>query len=101
MNLSGSVPQAGMMVVSPDKKFTMVYSPSNNALVLVDDHAETVVASGNSSLPAVILPGPTESVFISKFNTLGYAAVPPRLCWDKAREQWSGSLFRMQPLMHR
>jgi hypothetical protein len=77
INLSGSVPQAGMMAVSPDKKFTMVYSPSNNALVLVDNHAETVVASGaSSSLPPVILPGPTESVFISKFNTLGYAAVP-------------------------
>jgi hypothetical protein len=77
INLSGSVPQAGMMAVSPDKKFTMVYSPSNNALVLVDNHAETVVAAGASaSLPPVILPGPTESAFISKFNTLGYAAVP-------------------------
>ena len=77
VNLSGSVPQAGMMAVSPDKKFTMVYSPSNDALVLVDNRAETVVASGTSSfLPPVILPGPTESAFISKFNTLGYAAVP-------------------------
>lgn len=76
ISLVGSVPQAGMMAVSPDKKFTMVYSPSNNALVLVDNKAETVVASGNSFLPAVVLPGPTESAFISKFNTLGYAAVP-------------------------
>jgi hypothetical protein len=76
VNLSGSVPQAGTLAVSPDKKFTMVYSPANNALVLVDNNAETVVASGNMSLPAVTLPGPSESIFISKFNTLGYAAVP-------------------------
>ena len=76
VNLSGSVPQAGMLAVSPDKKFTMVYSPSNNALLLVDNNAETVVASGNMSLPAVTLPGPSESIFVSKFNTLGYAAVP-------------------------
>ena len=76
VNLSGSIAQAGMMVVSPDRKFSMVYSPSTNAVVLVDNTAETLVASGNSSLPPVTLPGPTESIFISKFNTLGYAAVP-------------------------
>ena len=70
VNLSGSIAQAGMMVVSPDRKFSMVYSPSTNAVVLVDNTAETLVASGNSSLPPVTLPGPTESIFISKFNTL-------------------------------
>jgi len=76
INLSGSVAQAGMMTTSPNKKFSMVYSPSSNAVVLVDNTAETVVASGNSSLPAVALPGPSESMFIEKFNTLGYVAVP-------------------------
>jgi hypothetical protein len=76
INLSGNVPQAGMMVVSPNRKFSMVYSGSNNSVVLVDNTAETVVASGNSSLPAVTLPGASESMFISKFNTEGYAAVP-------------------------
>ena len=76
VNLSGSVAQAGMIVVSPNKKFSMVYSPSSNAIVLVDNKAETVIASGKSFLPAVTLPGPSESMFISKFNSLGYAAVP-------------------------
>jgi hypothetical protein len=76
INLSGSILQAGRMSVSPDKKFTMVYSPSSNSIALVDNTAETVVAAGNSSLPAVTLPGPSESMFVSKFNTQAFAAVP-------------------------
>ena len=77
VNLSGSVAQAGAMAVSPDKKFTMVYSPSTASLVLVDNTSEAVVASGSTStLPPVVLPGQTESFFVAKFNTEGYAAVP-------------------------
>ena len=76
VSLVTNVPQAGMMAVSPNKRLTMVYSGSNNSIALVDNTAETIVSSGNSTLPAVLLPGSTESMFVSKLNTEGFAAVP-------------------------
>ena len=76
VSLITNVPQAGMMAVSPNKKLTMVYSGSSNSIALVDNTAETIVSSGSSTLPAVLLPGSTVSMFVSKLNTEGFAAVP-------------------------
>ena len=76
INLSGSSNQPGMMAVSPSKKFTMIFSGLSNSVALVDNTSETVVQAGSRSLPAVTLPDFTESMFVSKFNTVGYMAVP-------------------------
>lgn len=69
-------PQPGLMVVSGDKKTTVVFSASNNSLAIVDNTLEALAGgSGGNALPAVILPDFTESMVISQDNTTAYVAV--------------------------
>ena len=70
VNLLGASPQPGLMVVSPNKKFTLVFSASNNAITVVDNANESV-ASGT----AITLPDFTESMLVGTDNATGYAAV--------------------------
>jgi hypothetical protein len=78
VSLLGSSTQPSLMAISPNLKFTAVFSPAGNSVSIVDNTTETIaVASGTTiSLPAFILPGFTESMFISTFGTTAYAAVP-------------------------
>ena len=74
VSLSGTVASAGMMVESPKRDRTVVYSAtgtdsSNTALAIVDNATESASSS-------VALPGPTESMFVATDNTTLYAAVP-------------------------
>jgi hypothetical protein len=72
--LTGTTASAGMMVESPKRDRTVVFSPttdtsSNNTLGIVDNAKES--ASGS-----VTLPGPTESMFVWSDNTTLFAAIP-------------------------
>lgn len=74
VSLSGATPSAGMMVETPQRNRTIVFSPStssspNNVLGVVDNASET--ASGS-----VALPGATESMFAASDNKTVYAAIP-------------------------
>ncbi|HKW17916.1 MAG TPA: hypothetical protein VJO35_10440 [Terriglobales bacterium] len=74
VDLSGTTTNAGMMVESPKRDRTVVFSPTSdvtqsNTLAMVDNAKET--ASGS-----VTLPGPTESMFVWSDNTTLFAAVP-------------------------
>jgi hypothetical protein len=74
VSLSGTVASAGMMVESPKRDRTVVYSAtgtdsSNTTLGIVDNATESASSS-------VALPGPTESMFVASDNTTLYAAVP-------------------------
>jgi hypothetical protein len=69
VSLAGTVPEAGMMALSPKKDRTLVFSPSNNALGIVDNATESAAGS-------VTLPGATESFFVSGDNTTAFVAVP-------------------------
>ncbi len=72
ISLLSTLPDAGMLVLSPDKTRTLVFSPSNNSLGVVDNTQEAV-ASGVS---AITLPGATESMFVWTDNATAFAAVP-------------------------
>jgi hypothetical protein len=76
--LTGESAQPGLMVVAPDLKFTLVYSQNGNSVTVVNNSTETVAAGAGSTntLPAITLPGLTESIAISPFSTSAYAAVP-------------------------
>jgi hypothetical protein len=78
VSVVGDSAQPGLMAVSPNLKFTLVYSPSGNSVTVIDNSIETVAtATGTtSSLPAITLPGLTESIAVSPFATSAYAAVP-------------------------
>ena len=69
VNLSGAVSNAGMMVLSPNRGFTLVLNPTGTSVAVVNNSAETVNSTVN-------LPGPTQSMFVWIDNGTGYAAVP-------------------------
>jgi hypothetical protein len=69
VSLSGALPDAGMMVLSPKKDKTLVVSPSSNRFAVVDNATES--ASGSLGLP-----GPTESLFVWTDDTTAFIAVP-------------------------
>ena len=75
VSLGGISPQPGLMVLSPDKKFTVVFSASNNSVATVDNAIEAPVQSGSSSLSPIVLPDFTESIVVSPDDQFGYAAV--------------------------
>ncbi len=76
VSLSGANPDPGLMAVSPNKKFTLVFSASNNAVTVIDNARESVVQSGSGALPSIALAGFTQSMVVGPDNLTGYAAVP-------------------------
>jgi len=68
--------QPGLMAVSPSLEFTMVFSPSGNTVALVNNSTESIARTSGTAVPAITLPGFTESMFIGNTNTFAYAAVP-------------------------
>jgi hypothetical protein len=59
-----------MMVLSNDRKITLVVSSDNKSLEVMDNLKEAI------SVSVIPLPGTTESVVISVDNATGYAAIP-------------------------
>jgi len=71
VSLLGTLPDAGMMVLSPDKSRTLVFSPSSNQLAIINNATETATPT-----TAITLPGTTESFFVADDNANAYVAVP-------------------------
>ena len=67
-SLSNSISSAGMMVVSPKKDRTLVYSPPDNKLGVISN-------SGESLSSTISLPGSSESFLFADNNTV-FVAVP-------------------------
>jgi len=78
VSLVGQSLQPGLMALSTDLKFTLVYSPTGNTVSVVDNTTESIAtaAGASASLPAITLPGFTESIAINPSGTTAYAAVP-------------------------
>ena len=64
---AGNAP--GMMVVTPNRTQTLVFSPAENQLTVISNASE-------SALGHLALPGFTESVVVSPDSSTAYAAVP-------------------------
>lgn len=76
VNLSGQGSNPGLMVVSANRKASLVFSATGNTIALVDNSREAPAQnSGGSTLSAITLPDFTESMLISADNTTAYAAV--------------------------
>ena len=67
--LSGSISDAGMMSLSPNHDRTLIMSPSDSKLALVDNTRQSIQGT-------VTLPGPSESFFIASDNSSIFVAVP-------------------------
>jgi len=71
ISLLGIVNQPGLMVVSPDLRFTTVVSPPGD-IAVIQNATEAPV----SGVPIISLPGLTESVAIANDSVTAFAAVP-------------------------
>ena len=68
-SLSASLADPGMMSVSPNHGFTLVMSPSDLKLGLVDNSRETLAGT-------ITLPGVSDSFFVWTDNKTAFVAVP-------------------------
>jgi len=66
----------GLMVLSPSGLLTLVFSPDNNSITVIDNDKEAVLQNGSSAVQALTLPGPTQSMLAGHDNITGFAAVP-------------------------
>jgi hypothetical protein len=69
-------PSPGLMVLFPNKRFTLVYSSSNNSIVLVNNATQSVSQNSSGNTSSITLPGFSESVVVGPDNVTGFAAVP-------------------------
>lgn len=78
VNLTGASAHSGLMALSPNKKLMMVFSSSDDSIVVVNALSESQVSNANGSLATsvVTLPGLTESILVGPDNVTAYAAVP-------------------------
>ncbi len=75
ISVVSSIPMPGPMVLFPNKKFTLVFSTSNNAIGLVNNVTQNL-QSTNGATPAISLAGFSESIVVAPDNSTGFAAVP-------------------------
>jgi hypothetical protein len=74
---SSGLADAGMMALSPNSQFSLIYSPSSNNLLVVSNSAESVASiSGTTALSPVALPATTESFFFWIDNRTAFVALP-------------------------
>ena len=78
VNLTGASAHPGLMALSPNKKLMMVFSSSDDSIVVVNALSENQAskATGSFATSIVTLPGQTESMVIGPDNETAYAAVP-------------------------
>src|SRR3984957_5432138 len=76
VSVASSSPTPGMMVLFPNKRFTLVFSASNNAISVVNNSTQALTQSSSGASTSVGLPGSTESIIMAPDNVTGFAAVP-------------------------
>jgi hypothetical protein len=69
VSLAAAMPDAGMMVVSPQKDQTLVVGPASDRIAVVDNATEAANA-------VIVLPGATESLLVWTDDTSAFVAMP-------------------------
>ena len=78
VNLTGGSAHPGLMALSPNKNFMMVFSSTDDSIAVVNalSESQSSNASGSSASSVITLPGLTESMVVGTDNEPAYAAVP-------------------------
>ena len=76
ISLSGTITEPQRMYLTPTSNQTLVFSPADKAIAVVNNSSETVVTTNN---PSIKLVGLTESIALTQIGTVGYAAEPGAL----------------------
>lgn len=76
ISVGSTSPTPGQMVLFPNKRFTLVFSGSNNSIALIDNSKQTIAQNSSGGASTLTLPGFTESIVIAPDNLTGFAAIP-------------------------
>jgi hypothetical protein len=76
VSVGSSVPTPGLLVLFPNKRFTLILSASNNTIAIANNASQSLAQNSSNNTISIVLPGPTESIAIAPDNVRGYAAVP-------------------------
>ncbi len=76
ISVAATSPLPGMMVLFPNKRFTLIFSSTNNTLTVVNNANRAVAQNSGGQSSSLTLPGYSESVVVAPDNVTGYAAVP-------------------------
>ena len=79
VSVGATNPTPGMMVLFPNKRKTLVFSASNNAITAVSNASQTVAQDSAGNTETLTLPGFTESIVVAPDNATGFAAIPTTL----------------------
>jgi hypothetical protein len=76
ISVAATNPTPGPMFLLPNKKSTLVFSSSNNAITVVNNISQSVASDSSGNTENVTLPGFTESLVITPDNNAALVAVP-------------------------
>ncbi len=76
ISVGATSPSPGMMVLFPNKRFTLVFSASNNSITVVNNASQNVAQTSGGTSASITLPGFSESIVVAPDNVTGFAAVP-------------------------
>ena len=79
VSVGATSPMPGMMVLFPNKRFTLVFSSSNSSISVVNNASQSVAQNSGGTSASIALPGFSESIVVAPDNVTGYAAVPNAL----------------------
>ena len=74
--MGATSPNPGLMVLFPNKRFTLVFSASNNSITVVNNATQSVAQTSGGTSASITLPGFSESIVVAPDNVTGFAAVP-------------------------
>jgi len=76
VSVGATIPTPGQMVLFPNKRFTLVYSSSNNVISLINNQTQSLSQNASGNPISITLPGFSESMVVAPDNVTGFAAVP-------------------------
>ncbi len=76
VSIGATSPTPGMMVLFPNKRKTLVFSASNNAVIAVNNVSQNVAQDSSGNTQTLTLPGFTESIVVAPDNATGFASIP-------------------------
>ena len=76
VSVAATSPTPGLMVLLPNKRFTLVFSASNNSISIVNNATQSLSQNSSGTTISISLPDVTESMVVAPDNLVGFAAVP-------------------------
>src|SRR5205085_6077686 len=76
ISVGATSPTPGFMVLFPNKRFTLVFSSSNNSISIVNNKSQSLTQNSSGTTVSINLPDSTESIAVAPDNVTGFAALP-------------------------